>query len=185
MAEKTEDEDILELTIEELRGTSEWVNDAYQRIKAKTVLFLGGGLALLTFLYADGDTFIPPDTAGKIFYFCGLSLLVGALVALFASLWHRRWEFSITGDDIEKIGKEPRETFLVSRKAYLDYVMRQHLKAYKKNLITYESNHKLLNVAFYPLVIGAIILVVLNIFGAEQGGLQVCKELLERTMEHL
>ena len=153
------DDDILVITIDELRRTLDWLDDAYARVKTKTLTFIGAGLALLTFLYASGDIFFPAETYGKIFYCIGLSLVVAAIIMLFASMWPRRWEFTIDTNDLEDMNFEDKSH-------YLQYVKSSYMKAYKANCQTYSKNHRILHMAFFPLVVGAIILVVLKIFGA-------------------
>lgn len=158
MARDTEGEEIIELAIVELRRTFDWVDAAYQRVKLKTITYLGGGLATLAFLYANGDTFIPKEAYGKIFYFIGLGLVLGALVLLFISMLPRYWEFSIDHQVIEKLEFK-------SKKEYLSNMKEAYLSAYKHNLQVYEKNHKFLSYGFYPLIFGVIILVVLKLFG--------------------
>lgn len=149
---------ILEVSIEELRRTLDWLSASYDKIKAKTLTFMGGGLALMVFLYSSGDVFFPSELYGRIFYIIGFALVVSALVMLFASMLPRKWEFSIDSDDLEDLN-------FVDKEHYLQYVKNNYMYAYKCNLKTYEKNHKMLTLSFYPLIIGAIILVVLKTFG--------------------
>lgn len=147
------------LTIEEIRRTLDWLEKAYASVKNKTLTFMGGGLALLTFLYSGGNLFFPHEFYGRVFYVTGLILVLGALVMLFFSMLPRRWEFTIDRKDIQDMNFQDYEH-------YLQYVVSNYLTAYEQNLTTYNKNHKVLNLSFYPLVFGAIILVVLKIFGA-------------------
>jgi hypothetical protein len=156
---------ILQLTIEELRRTYDWLDSAYVRLKTKTLTFLGAGLAVLTFLYNGGNTFIPHETYGIIFYFGGLILLLSALALLLIALLPRHWEFSVEIPDIEAISFPSKKDFLENEQAYLEYIKNRYVTAYKMNISTYEANQKLLNLSFYPLVLGAIILTVLRMFG--------------------
>ena len=173
--QSTDDRDrayILELMISEIRRADDWVNDGYKRVKTKTLTFLGGSFALLTFLYADGVTFIPKEVYGKIFYFAGLGLILGGMIALFVSLHPRRWEFSLESKDLPRLIKG-------SKLEYLEHVKDRYLFAYKANLKTHDKNAILLNRSFYPLILGATILVVLKIFGTE-GLEQLCQNLMEQ-----
>jgi|GEM_PF-1498339 len=151
-------DDILEVTIDELRRTLDWLNTAYDTVKNKTLTFMGGGLALLVFLYTGGDIFFPNEIYGQIFYAIGLALVIGALVMLFFSLLPRVWEFSIDSKDLDDMN-------FVDKNHYLQYVKGNYMTAYRCNLKTYQKNHRVLNLSFFPLIIGAIILVVLKIFG--------------------
>lgn len=152
------DDEILTHSISELKHTIDWLNSAYESIKAKTLAFLGAGLALLTYLYSSGDLFFPDEMYGRIFYCIGLALVLTSLVMLFRSLWPRRWEFTIDSNDLEDMN-------FTDKNHYLQYVKEIHIKAYRANLLTYTKNHKILHTAFFPLIVGAIILVVLKIFG--------------------
>lgn len=151
-------DEILEVTIDELRRTLDWLNAAYDTVKTKTLTFMGGGLALLTFLYANGDIFFPHETYGRIFYIIGFASVIGALIMLFFSMLPRIWEFSIDSNDLEDMNFEDKNH-------YLQYVKSNYMRAYKRNAKTYGKNHKVLNLSFFPLVLGAIILIVLKIFG--------------------
>ena len=158
---------ILRLTIEELRHTYDWVDAAFVRMRTKSLTFIGGGLTALAFLYADGDTFIPSDTSGKIFYFVGFGLLTAAIATLLVVLLRNMSkEFSIEDSDIEAIRFPNNKDFLASEEAYLQYVKERYYKAYRMNREVYEYCCKWQQRAFLPFLAGAIILAVLKIFGA-------------------
>jgi len=157
---------ILRATIDELRHTFNWIDSAHTRMKTKALAFIGGGLATLTFLYADADIFLPPQTYGKIFYFVGLGLLLTSLVMLLSvSLKPAHWEFSIEDKDIEAVKFPSNKDFLANEEEYLLYLKERYYMAYKMNLSMYEYACKWLNRAFIPLLSGAIVLAVLKIFG--------------------
>lgn len=152
-------DEMLKVTIEELRRTNDWLSEAYDKVKVKTFTFLGGGLGLLVFLYSpDGDIFFPIETYGRIFYVIGFASLVSSLVMLFFSLLPRMWIFSIDRDEIVEMN-------FTDDNHYLQYVKSNQLKAYEANSKTYAKNHRVLALSFYPLIIGAIILIVLKTFG--------------------
>lgn len=157
------DDEILIITIDELRRTLDWLDNAYHRVKTKTLTFIGAGLAVLTFLYAtgaeSGDVFFPDEAYGRIFYLIGLGFVISSMIMLFVSMLPRRWEFTIDRGDLRDMNFE-------DKLHYLQYVKDNYLLAYETNLKTYEANHRILNLSFYPLVSGAIMLIVLKIFGA-------------------
>jgi hypothetical protein len=68
------------------------------------------------------------------------------------------WEFPIELKDLENIKETTAEE-------YLDYVNKRYLLCYNMNIVGYELKHRLFNACFYPLIFGAILLVVLKIFG--------------------
>lgn len=151
-------DDVLLITIDELQRTMDWLDASYRNTKTKTLTFMGGGFALMTFLYASGDLFFPPELYGRIIYVVGLALIIAALVILFLSMLPRRWEFTTDYKDLCEMNFEDKNH-------YLQYVKDNYMAAYKNNMYTYDRNNKLLTSSFYPLVIGAILLVVLKIFG--------------------
>jgi len=152
-------DEVLKLSIEELRRTSDWLSAGYNNVKTKTLTYLGGSLALLTYLYSGGDLFFPDEMYGRIFYVMGLGSVLCAIVMLFLSMLPRRWEFSTDSDDLDDMNFDDVNH-------YLQYVKNNYMISYKRNIATYEKNHRVLSLSFFPLVIGAIILVVLKIFGA-------------------
>ena len=158
---------ILKLTIEELRRTSDWLNNAYIRMKNKTLTFLTGGFAVLVFLYSSGNLFIPPQVYGKIFYFVGFGLFMIAMMTLLTvTLKPTIWEFSIENKDIEAIKFPSNVHFITSEYEYLAYVKERYYESYTKNLSTYEYLCKWQSRSFIPLLIGAIVLVALKVFGS-------------------
>jgi hypothetical protein len=155
------DAEVLEIAVEEQRRVYDWLAGSYQQLRVKIITFLGGGLAVLTYLYTDigpGRLFIPQEGYGKIFYFSGLALIVVSLAGLLIALKPTHWEFPIELKDLENIKEK-------DRREYLDYVNKRYLLCYNLNIVPYELKHKIFNGCFYPLVFGTIILVVLKIFG--------------------
>ena len=150
-------EEVLEIAIAEQRRVYDHLCESYQHVKIKILTFLGGGLALLTFLYSDGTTFIPPQVYGRIFYFIGLTLLVSALIMLFVAIRPTYWEVPTESVDLRKLDYD-------SPKDYLNYVKERYLICWDINRKAFQTKQKLLDFAFYPLIFGAIILVVLKIF---------------------
>jgi hypothetical protein len=160
----TDDEEvILRIAIEEQRRVYDWLCVSYEQARVKILAFLGGGLALMTFLYSDRRLFIPHEVYGKIFYFVGLGLILGALGILFHALRAMPWEFPIETKDLKKLPTKKKVK-------YLEYTKERYLICYDINIKAYETKQKYLNMAFYPLIFGAIILVVLNLFGGQYHG---------------
>lgn len=146
------------MAIAEQRRVYDWMDKGYDQIRVKTLAFLGGGLAALTFLYSNGDTFYPTVTYGKIFYLAGLGLTVVSLGIILAALKPKRWEFPTDKANLKKLNYN-------TEKQYLEYVRDRYLYCYKHNLKTYEAKQGMLDIAFLPLVFGVTILVVLKLFG--------------------
>lgn len=151
-------EEILKLTIEEQRRVYDCVDSNYQQIKTRTIVFLGAGFAVMTFLYSSGDIFFPEQLYGRIFYFVALGLVITGFCLLFVALQTAQWEFPTEKTRLSKLAD------FRSRIAYLEYVKDRYLACYDRNIAICEKKHRLLSTSFYPLVIGATILVLLKIF---------------------
>jgi hypothetical protein len=151
--------EIMEVAVEEQRRVYDQLASGYEQAKIKALTFLGGGLAAMTFLYSGRDLFIPDEIYGKIFYYVGLGLVIFAISTLFMSLKRQYWEFPTEYKDLKKL-EYP------NKKSYLEYVKQRYLECYEINRKAYEYKHKMLDTAFYPLVIGVTILIVLKLFPA-------------------
>ena len=148
----------LKTTIDELRRVYDWLCNAYGEVKVKILTFIGGDLAVLTFLYSDGNTFIPKQTYGQVFYFIGLGLTILGLGYLFSAIRPKYWEFPTEHKDLEKMDFD-------SELEYLDYVKERYLYCYNIDIKVYEDKQKLLNTSFYLLIFGAIILTIIKVLG--------------------
>lgn len=160
MAEETTQKpskEVLEVAIEELRHTNQWLSEAFQRVKNKSLTLIGGALATLTFLYSSGDIFFPGEVYGRIFYFIGLGALLIGLGLLCLTLLPQRWEFSTENKELAKLEQK-------NIVKYLEYVKDRHLDSYRSNMRTYEHTQVLVMRGFHALILGAIILVILKIF---------------------
>lgn len=152
-------EGVLELTIEEQRRVYDWISKGYDQLRLKLLTILGGGLGALTFLYSSGELFIPTtDVSGKIFYFFGLAMTLGAVGVLIVALKPLDWEFPTENKDIAELDK------FETRYDYLVYIKDRYQICYEINISAYNYKQKLFNYALYPLIFGIIILVVLKLF---------------------
>lgn len=133
-----------------------------QNVNIKTLTLAGAGLAVLTYLYGSGDFFIPDEVYGKIFYAIGATLLVGAVsVLLYAVKPSGKWELPTeTKQSLQGLSE-------TDKRKYLEYVKDRYIYCYTENGRYYHSKQRLMNLSFYPLVFGAIILVVIKIFGGQ------------------
>jgi len=155
--------EVLRIAIDEQRREHDELTSAFERLRFKILTLLGGGLALLTFLYSNPNPknplFLPSELYGKIFYFAGLVLIVGALSALLhATRPSGVWEVAPEADKLKRLSEDDQAK-------YLAYVSKRYLVCYKNNCKEYSTKHKFLNMSFYPLVFGAIILIVIKLFG--------------------
>ena len=159
--EKTREE-LLIIAIEEQRRVYDWISDNYKQVRTRAIVYVGAGLATLTFLYShpnrNGKTFIPPETDGRIFYFAGLALMLLALAMLLISLRTSFWEFPIEDKVLSKLNFR-------SKVEYLEYIKERYRDCYKVNVGHCEFRYKMLNFSFPMLILGGIILMVINLFG--------------------
>lgn len=152
---------VLRIAIEEQRREYDLLNDAKHRVAAKTLTLAGAGLALLTFLYSSGKLFIPNEMYGKVFYAVGALLTLGAVsVLLYATKPAGRWELPPEVGHLENLNEK-------DERRYLEYVKDRYLACYQLNAKHYQTKQRLMNMSFYPLVFGAIILIVIRIFGGQ------------------
>ncbi|HSW66684.1 MAG TPA: hypothetical protein VLI54_06115 [Bacillota bacterium] len=162
--------EVLRIAVEEQRRFHNELTSSFAATRAKILYFIGASLALLTFLYAgasnpDGHKltvherlFIPHDLYGLIFYFAGLTLVLYALAKLIHgakpdSLWSVPFEqedFITLKDTDERI--------------YLEKLKNEYVKTTASNLAVHDRKSCALKDAFYPLLLGAIVLVVLRYF---------------------
>lgn len=155
-------EEILQLAIDEQRRVYDFIADNYKQFRNRALAYLGAGLATLTFLYSHpnkyGKTFIPPSTDGRIFYFAGLILTLAAVGILLVALKTVIWEFPIEDRELKKLKFATKED-------YLYYIKERYRTCYKLDVAVCEQKYKMLNLSFPMLVLGATILMVLNLFG--------------------
>ncbi len=161
------DKKAIKLYIEEQRLYHNELTSANIAVRNKTVTYIGATLALLAFLYAgalntDKTTlqrlFIPEELYGKIFYFFGLFLVLYALGKLIhGSRPNGVWTVAVESKDAKLVENMSEEDYLVKLKD--DY---ENTRA--DNIQQYNSHHTAFKDAFYPLLLGAIILIVLRYF---------------------
>lgn len=148
----------LTIALAEQRRVYDWISNNYEQVRVKILSLLGGGLAALTFLYANGELFIPAQVYGKILYFAALGMIIISLSCLVLALRPLPWEFPIADKDLLKIHKVP------SKYEYLQYMKERHMECYTINIGAYNYKQRLFNISLYPLIFGVIILVVMKLF---------------------
>jgi len=84
--------------------------------------------------------------------------MIGAISLLMTNLTGADWEVSTENKKLARLSEEDEAE-------YLEYVKERYIECYNTNVNTYTRKQNILNKAFFPLVFGAIILVVLNLFG--------------------
>jgi Ca2+/Na+ antiporter len=157
---------LLEVAVDELRRAYDELDKDYDQVRVKALTFLGGGLALLTFLYSGKthsgkvDLFIPHQVYGMVFYFGGLVFVLFAIALLFYTLKPVYFREPTENEEIEKLDERHR-----TKNSYLVFLKEEYSKCLEHNGDQYSQKQKLLNIAFFLLVTGAIILLVLKQFG--------------------
>lgn len=150
-----EETDKLKLSIDELRRMNDELCSTYISIRNKTLAFIAGSFALLTYLYNGGDLFIPEQLYGKILYFIGLFLCLISIGILFLALHPVVWRMPTQS----KSYKDKR-----SYLGLLQYIRDEYIEGIGINISHCSNKQKLLNLAFNLLVIGAILLLVIKNF---------------------
>lgn len=148
---------INEIAIDELKRSCDTVNASSDALRVKNLTFIAATFALLTYLYAGGDLFIPVEVYGRIFYFFGLANLIICLVIFLYSLRPTPWMLTTT---IKKLKDIPEKT----ESEYLEYVKSEYIECYETNSSNYERKHRIFNFGFILLVVGAFVLLIIKTF---------------------
>lgn len=149
---------VLQATIAEQQRVYDELVESKRQVNIKTLTLGGAGLALFTYLYTGGDLFIPDEIYGRILYVIGAVLALGAEgVLLFAIKPSGRWELPTESE--HKL-KNLSET---SERDYLEYIKDRYIYCFKHNSKHYSKKQRLMNLSFFPLVFGAIILVAIKV----------------------
>jgi hypothetical protein len=156
-------------SIEELRRTHDEISDLYQRIRMRVLTYIGFGFALLTLLYGDGGNqpedkaeifnrlFIPSELYGIILYFLGLFLIIVAICILFLATQSVLWRIPT---DFKELKELKYQNFL----EFLEYIRDEYIEALKINKAHCEKKQRYLDTATFPLIFGAVLLIVINYF---------------------
>ena len=150
--------EVLKVTIDEQRRVYDELVDSKKHLDIKTLTLTGAGLALLTYLYASGNLFVPEQLYGQILYVIGAVLAFGAVgTLLYAVKPSGQWQFPTETD--EKLV----DLAEADEQAYLVYVKNRYIYCYKNNIKYYSKKQRLMNLSFFPLVFGGIILVAIKV----------------------
>lgn len=147
-----------------------WHNElttANNGAKAKIMTYIGVILGLLVFLYSSAldakkdyleRLFIPDELYGRIFYSVGLFLLLFALGKLIhGARPNGEWHVGYKSSDSKRVEGMSEEEYLIKLKNDNDKARECNMNAYNKRWTTIKDS-------FYPMLIGAIIMVVLRYF---------------------
>lgn len=159
---KTEDKvKIHALSIEELRRMYDEICEHYTSTKNRILTFFTGSLAFLGFLYGDGanSILIPLETYGKTFYWMGLAAYLIAISLLIVAIQPIAW---IIPTDFKEHKSLRYQNYL----DFQNYVIDEYTQAIIFNQTNEEKKKRLLNVSFYLLTFGAIVLVIIKNFNA-------------------
>lgn len=146
------------IAIEELRRYYDQVSELYTQIRTRILAFLGGGFAVLGYLYGNGgDLFIPKQIYGMIFYLIGFMSFTTAMSTLFRATRPVIWRIPTEIKDLKQM-KFKNELKL------LEYIKDEYLEAIRIDSLHCEKKQQLLTYALYLEVIGGIVLLVLKNF---------------------
>lgn len=153
--------------IEEQRRFHDELTDSFKSLRGKITTYIGLILAFLAFLYAGAlddskptqeRLFIPEELYGKIFYAAGLFLLLYALGKLiYGARPNSVWTVAFQSNDCDAIEEMTESEYLIKQKN--DYE-----NARKDNILVHAKKHEAVKDSFYPLLLGAILLIVLRYF---------------------
>jgi hypothetical protein len=163
--------EVLEIAVTEQRRFHDELTSSYRSLRLKIITFIGAVLTLLAFLYASPDSgpeakglsalerlFIPDSLYGKIFYAIGLGCLLYALARLVhGAKPNALWHVPFSSDDYKNLNEKDPEKFLQTLK-------NEYAKSIETNLVEHSKRSEAITESFYPLLVGAIILIVLRYF---------------------
>lgn len=147
---------IYEKSIEELRREDDWLNKNFSETKTKILSFLGGGLAILSFIFTNGFDW-PEEMYGKIFYVAGLIICLIAISLLFIAIQPTAWQ--VPGEIKEHI-KIRNKNYL----SFLRYIKGTYIETINKNSPQYEKKQMFLRISVLFLIIGSILLLIIKNF---------------------
>ena len=150
--------EVLELALEELRIIYGRLDESLATVKLRTLTFLGAALALLTYLYGQGDLFIPNEQYGRVFYFLGLGMLLSSIGFLLRSIKSMAWSVPIES----KLGKMRGHK---TRLGLLELIVDEYLECMAGNIVKYERKAAYLNYGFVLSLCGGILLLVIKNIG--------------------
>lgn len=161
------DKKTLGIYITEQRRFHDELTSSFNTARGRITTYIGVILAFLAFLYSgalDSDKtateklFIPPELYGQIFYSTGLFMLLYALGRLIhGSRPNGSWDVAFQSEDCGEIES-------VNEARYLVKLKNDYESARAKNITTYNKKYEAIKDSFYPLLLGAIILIVLRYF---------------------
>jgi hypothetical protein len=161
--------EVLRTAVEEQRRFHDELTSSFRSLRTKILSFIGAILALLAFLYASAADagknvptadrlFIPDELYGLIFYFVGLACLLYALARLVhGAKPDVQWNVPFEHKDYLEL-KESDE------RLYLEKLKNEYVSCGQMNITVHEKKSEAIADSFYPLLIGAILLVVLRYF---------------------
>lgn len=159
--------EVLRIAVEEQRRFHDELTSSYRSMRLRIITFIGAILALLAFLYSGSTDrnvntlrrlFIPDTQYGMIFYFLGLGFLLYALAKLVhGARPNGRWGVPIDLHSLESLDEKDTVKYLMKLK-------NEYIKVARDNMSEHAKKHEALRDSFYPLLIGAILLVVLKYF---------------------
>jgi len=148
---------IHEKSIEELRREDDWLNKNFSEAKNKVLTFLGGGLAILSFIFANDGFNCPEEMYGKILYIGGLIICLIAISLLIIAVQPVSWQ----------IPTEIKTHIRIKEKNYLSFlknIKETYIETIKTNSPQYEKKQKFLRIAALLLIVGSMLLLIIKNF---------------------
>ncbi|HYH74510.1 MAG TPA: hypothetical protein VD735_00965 [Candidatus Saccharimonadales bacterium] len=162
--------EVLRIAVDEQRRFHDELTASFSSLRSKILYFIGATLAVMTFLYAGASSasgegagvrerlFIPDELYGLIFYFVGLACLLYALAKLVhGAKPDARWRVPFEQEEYATLAEQ-------DEKAYLIKLKDEYVKATAHNLKVHAKKGESITSSFYPLLVGAILLVALRYF---------------------
>lgn len=171
MTTKRDRVNILQTALDEQRRFHDEITSSFDKLKSRTVYYIGAILATLTFLYAGAldpnkttrqRLFIPDELYGMLFYFFGVACIIYALFTLTKGARpDSQWNVYSDSTEQRVVGGVDNS---MSEEEYLQSLVDGYESHTEMNLRVHDRNSEAMRSAFFPMLIGGIILVVLRFF---------------------
>jgi hypothetical protein len=162
---------ILHVALDEQRRFHDELTRSFDVIKSKIVYYIGAILATMTFLYSGAldehkstleKLFIPNELYGMLFYFFGVICLLYSLAVLAKGMRPDiRWNVYTEATEQRVVGGVDTS---LSEREYLQDMVDGYESYTNTNLESHNKKSEATRAAFFPMVMGAIILTVLRLF---------------------
>jgi len=157
MATPTQQEKILQTSVDELRRKYDELCSNYDQLRIKILAFITGELALITLVFATGIE-LPHIIYGIVLFLFGAGCIVISFIILLLLLKTITWYFPIHPSTLENQDYRSFPTQV----AFLEHICKCYSSSLDKNTDTYKNKAGMFDKSLMLVFVGVIILVVIK-----------------------